>query len=71
MAPAMTSHIVSLICQISDQHIAKTDRTTGKVMLYGMTKAEVRRQRKPAFPASENGASPRQLYSISAVRQTV
>ena len=71
MAPALTSHIVSLICQISDQHSVKTDRTTGNVMLYGMPKAEVRRQREPTFPASENGASPRQLDSGSAVRQTV
>jgi len=67
MSPALTSYIVSLMCQISDQHSAKTDRTTGNVM----PKAEVRRQWEPTFSASENGASPRHLDSRSTVRQTV
>jgi hypothetical protein len=67
-APTLTSHIVSLMCQISYQHSVETDRTTGNVMLYEMPKAKVRRQRESTFPANENGASPRHLESRSTVR---
>jgi hypothetical protein len=71
MAPALTSHIVSLMCHISDQHSAKTDRTTGNVMLYRMPKAEVQRQREPTFAVSVNETSQRYLDSRSTLRQTV